>query len=280
MRFDRCLPVAVWLSLILSSSYATAQPQLSVVRRGATSDGNLKWDINVVPDTTLFSPTAQGSGSALAVELDFRVPDGGRILSVASDTSLWPYNNPGNNPALGSVTSGIWIQPDGGQAFVALGSNVFTDGSPRLLATLTTAGTDPTQLNWGGKAVLANTPQSYVTGRISQAGQNFNNYTGSLITQLGDLNDDRDVDSGDLLAFLENWTGSLSSPDPSIDYSNGDWDGDSDVDSADLLIFLSAWTGASSATRPSAVVPEPTAQLGIQALFCAALASWASRRGR
>lgn len=280
MRFDRRLLVVILLTIVLGSPYAAAQPQLSVIRRGATSDGNLKWDINVVPDTTLFSPTAQGSGSALAVELDFRVPDGGKILSINADTNLWPYENPGNNPVAGSITTGVWINASGSEAFVALGSVVRTDGSPVHLLSLTTAGTDPTQLNWGGKTALANTPRAYVTGRISQTGQNFNNYAGSLVTHLGDLNEDRDVDSGDLLAFLENWTGSLSSPDPSINYSSGDWDGDADVDSGDLLIFLSAWTGAAPATGPSVALPEPTTLLSLQACFTAALALWASRRRR
>jgi glucose/arabinose dehydrogenase len=73
----------------------------------------------------------------------------------------------------------------------------------------------------------------------------------------GDSDGDADVDSADLLAFLENWTGRL---DPGIGmkaFEDGDLDGDADVDSADLLTFLASWTGslASRTAQPQPLTP-------------------------
>jgi hypothetical protein len=79
----------------------------------------------------------------------------------------------------------------------------------------------------------------------------------------GDLDKDRDVDSGDLLSFLGNWTG--EAPGSGSTFDQGDCDSDGDVDTGDLLNFLSNWTGSLSssqtlpatASQQSAAVPEP-----------------------
>ncbi|MFO0911799.1 MAG: pentapeptide repeat-containing protein [Pirellulales bacterium] len=85
-------------------------------------------------------------------------------------------------------------------------------------------------------------------------------YTTGEVTLLGissDLNGDKDVDSEDLLAILENWTDS-DYPLADKTWQQGDSDRDGDVDSADMLVFLSQWTGAAAAEAQSMVsVPEP-----------------------
>jgi hypothetical protein len=83
----------------------------------------------------------------------------------------------------------------------------------------------------------------------------------------GDLDSDRDVDSADLLNFLENWTGSLEPSAGSATLAMGDCDGDKDVDSADMLQVLESWTGAEpNALAGLAVVPEPGSATGLWAL--------------
>jgi hypothetical protein len=77
-----------------------------------------------------------------------------------------------------------------------------------------------------------------------------------------DVEQDGDVDSGDLAAFLEAWTGALEPCWGCTDPKFGDGERDGDVDSADLLEFLRQWTGAMGAESAAAVdapasVPEP-----------------------
>ncbi|MFO0912375.1 MAG: lamin tail domain-containing protein [Pirellulales bacterium] len=59
----------------------------------------------------------------------------------------------------------------------------------------------------------------------------------------GDINDDVDVDSDDLLNFLAGWTGVQAPGEGTAGWRDGDWDGDMDVDSKDLLELLANWTG-------------------------------------
>ncbi|MFO0912585.1 MAG: serine hydrolase domain-containing protein [Pirellulales bacterium] len=81
-------------------------------------------------------------------------------------------------------------------------------------------------------------------------------YTGIETTQIlpqtpsvpGDLDGDGDVDSADILEFLENWTGALEPGIGDHDASTGDLDGDGDVDSNDILELLENWTGSQSAS--------------------------------
>lgn len=63
---------------------------------------------------------------------------------------------------------------------------------------------------------------------------------------LGDLDGDLDVDAGDMLTFLANWTSSLVPGTGDKNRSTGDLDGDADVDAGDLLELLAAWTGSVS----------------------------------
>ncbi|MFO0912666.1 MAG: pentapeptide repeat-containing protein [Pirellulales bacterium] len=93
-----------------------------------------------------------------------------------------------------------------------------------------------------------------------------------------DLDTDGDVDSGDLLGFLSNWTG-FKDPTSSTRWEPGDSDFDSDVDSADLLQLLSQWTGASASqstlssgaltSRQLTTVPESLncSMMGISFVF-------------
>lgn len=82
---------------------------------------------------------------------------------------------------------------------------------------------------------------------------------------LGDYDTDRDVDSADLVRFLEAWTGALEQGDPAVAFPNGDLTSDLDVDSEDLVVFLSSWTGTLNAGRQSLAaaqtVPEPGSSL-------------------
>src|SRR5262249_23322616 len=62
----------------------------------------------------------------------------------------------------------------------------------------------------------------------------------------GDMDKDHDVDSEDLFAFIDNWTGEGGA---GRNFDTGDCNGDNDVDADDLLAFLGNWTGASGAGR-------------------------------
>lgn len=73
------------------------------------------------------------------------------------------------------------------------------------------------------------------------------------VTVYSDTDLDGDVDSSDLLAFLQDWTGQR---EPARTWtSRSDVNRDGDVDSDDLLNFLENWSGATAATR---AVPEPS----------------------
>jgi hypothetical protein len=80
-----------------------------------------------------------------------------------------------------------------------------------------------------------------------------------VVLACGDLDQDQDVDSADLLPFLENWTGSLNPNEGSSTFAMGDCDADRDVDTADLLQFVGNWTGSSGVSR---AVPEPSCGMG------------------
>jgi hypothetical protein len=229
---------------------------LSVVRRGITPEGNLQWRVDVVPDATLFRQTSQGFGGAIAIEIGFHSPYGGKIIAITPDVAHWPLETPGLNPFTGQTDRGAWMD-EGGRAFLSLGSTYLLDDRPVAVATFITEGGEPSQLAWGGYTLLPDTPFEFAGGRISQQGMNFDGISGLLEMRLGDLDADADVDSSDLLSLLSGWTGAQAEPDPTITFASGDMDGDFDVDSSDLLVFLSGWTGASAGRPAAAVVPEP-----------------------
>ncbi|MFO0912958.1 MAG: PEP-CTERM sorting domain-containing protein [Pirellulales bacterium] len=105
--------------------------------------------------------------------------------------------------------------------------------------------------------------------------------TENLVAQpglCGDLDRDQDVDSADLLSFLEQWTGALEPGQGTSTFEQGDCDRDGDVDAADTLTFLANWTGA-PAGRTVATVPEPGSSL-LLAGGLASLGFVSIRRGR
>jgi hypothetical protein len=102
----------------------------------------------------------------------------------------------------------------------------------------------------------------------------------------GDADADQDVDSADMLSFLENWTGANPNGQTSATYTGGDCDLDGDVDSADMLGFLAAWTGAgendlpASARSELAAVPEPAGLVGFACIGALTLVRRAGRTAR
>ncbi len=89
------------------------------------------------------------------------------------------------------------------------------------------------------------------------------------VTVYSDTDLDGDVDSSDLLAFLQDWTGQR---EPARTWtSRSDVNRDGDVDSDDLLGFLENWSGAAGATR---AVPEPS---GLVLVFMGFAACYRSR---
>lgn len=276
---SRLFLAAVTLGVLLGGSRTLlSAPGLSVTRRGVTPDGNLQWQVEVWPDAALLSATPEGNGGALAVEIGFQSTAGGRIIDLALNTELWPYTNPGFNPFTSGVTTGVWIDPVHGQAFVSIGSGLFRSGQPVELGTIVTADSAPSSLSWGGHDLLAGTKFHYVGGRIAQAGTNFNAVAGSLSQRLGDLDNDTDVDSDDLLQMLTGWTGFLNAPDPTVRFEQGDLDGDFDVDSGDLVLFISGWTGALAGREASQLVPEPVLPFWTLALAGGSLLARGRRR--
>ncbi|MFO0911572.1 MAG: autotransporter-associated beta strand repeat-containing protein [Pirellulales bacterium] len=95
--------------------------------------------------------------------------------------------------------------------------------------------------------------------------------------ELGDFNRDNDVDSDDLLALLEGWTGSLEPGIGKQTFYQGDLDWDRDVDSNDILQFLGNWTGSQAAST-AVVVPEPTSGALLAWLTLLACLSLRNRR--
>jgi hypothetical protein len=73
----------------------------------------------------------------------------------------------------------------------------------------------------------------------------------------GDLDQDLDVDTLDLLTFLANFTGSLEPGTGGRSFLEGDLDGDADIDTGDLLALIAAWTGSQNAEQQRRALAGP-----------------------
>lgn len=120
------------------------------------------------------------------------------------------------------------------------------------------------------------------TTTIGAIGGNRKNITGLAFGSdpfplAGDLDLDVDVDSADMLWFLNYWTGADYTGVPKR-FQQGNVDGDSDVDTSDLLIVMSNWTGALSPVLP---IPEPSCAITcLFGLLCFATSLREKRRMR
>jgi hypothetical protein len=131
--------------------------------------------------------------------------------------------------------------------------------------------------DWNGADVQG---QFAVEGQPGTAWDISKLYSTGEVTLLGissDLDADKDVDSGDLLLILAQWTGDgYAAADKT--WRDGDSDRDGDIDSADMMVLLSQWTGASAAQVGLAAVPEPTGGYVLRVVLCALLLAHFSGR--
>ena len=246
-----------------AASLSFGQPVLTVIDNGLNASSNREWLVQVAPDASLFT----GGQGSLATELAFEVTTG--TLVSATSSSLFPFNNPGNDPFTGGFTFGVDANIADGTVFSALGSNLFTSGAPVSVLTIETAGAGATTLTWGGQTLLAGTPNQFVGSRIAQDGTNFDGFMGSISSAAGlicDADADGDCDQADINllydAFgtngpldldgsnvidagdIEPWLAAASDvanpakANASDIYTIGDADLDGDVDSTDLGLLL------------------------------------------
>lgn len=255
---------------------AAAAPSLHVTHVAINSAGNLDWTVGVAPDPALFSDSQQGFGGSLAVALAFEV-SGTDLVGAAANAAQWPFETPGNNPFVSTVTFGVVTDLTADTVFVSLGSDFFTTGDSVDVLTIETIRGTETTLSWGGQIVLPGARGEYTGSRITQAGMNFDGYQGSEIVALGDMNCDGDVDFDDTAAFV---LGLSDSAAYEAIYAvaaelKGDTDFQNDLDFDDIPGFLNLLPGGGlrSATEPlrtaaqadagfgnaAALVPEPSA---------------------
>lgn len=270
------------LSLVFAlGNLAFGDPSIAVTNIGTNSEGHLQWRVVVAPDVSLFT---QGQGS-LAAEIGFEIA-GSTFLDVSVDDAVWAFPMPGFNPFTDSITTGLSLAEEA--VFVSLGSELV--GDEVELLTITTAGSAATTLSWGGHAIQPGQPNSFVGGRLAQAGIKFDGIGGSLTAgsgALGDCNADGVADFGDLncvcglatigslldvlgllrgdldgsggVQFADFLTLSRNFGVSGVGYTSGDIDCSGAVDFADFLA-LSANFGRSS-DRSSTAVPEPASSL-------------------
>ena len=170
---------AIWAGNFMpgfSPSEPVGGPVLSITNLGPNINGNLEWAVLVDPQDTLFANTIdnpdRGFGGSIAVEIGFEVM-GTSLVSASKNAANFPFDNPGNNPFIGVISSGLMIQ--GNQVFAALGSDFFgtlnfggTNGLPKELLVFETLGTLNTTIHWSG----AYGPLGD-QGRLAQAGLNY-----------------------------------------------------------------------------------------------------------
>lgn len=132
--------------------------------------GNRQWAVTITPDASLFSNNPpNGTGGSVAAEFGFMVGPGS-LINVVKDSTNFPQNNPGT--AIPGYPTGSGVQIAGNKAIANLGSDFFTTATPKLMVTITTLGSGFTTIDWLG---------AYSgKGRIAQAGQNFDLYSGSI----------------------------------------------------------------------------------------------------
>lgn len=171
--FQRTLAVAI--ACVTLVGVASAQPTMTVTPQGLNASNDREWLVEIAPDATLFSSP---SGGSLATELAFEVVVGD-ILSATKFAADWPFDNPGNNPFTNQTDFGVQVDTAADTVFAALGSNVFTSGSPVDTLLLVTSGSGPTTINWGGHMLLVGSQFEYTGSRIAQDGVNYDSYIGS-----------------------------------------------------------------------------------------------------
>jgi hypothetical protein len=275
---------------------AAAAPSLHVTHVAINSGGNLDWTVGVAPDPALFSNSQQGFGGSLAVELAFEV-SGTDLVGAAANAAQWPFEVPGNNPFVSTVTFGVITDLTADTVFVSLGSDFFTTGDSVDVLTIETMRGTETTLSWGGQIVLPGARGEYIGSRIAQAGKNFDGYQGSQIVALGDMDCDGDVDFDDTAGFVLGLSDSdayeaIYGVAPEL---KGDTDFQNDLDFDDIPGFLNLLPGGGlrSATEPlrtaaqadagfgngAALVPEPSAMvLALVGAVC--LLKWRSAVAR
>ena len=168
--------LALWTALMIPS-VVFAQPMLSVTDNGVNANSNREWLISIAPDPALFTSTANGTGSSMATELAFEVT-GSTFLSASTNSSDWPFDNPGNDPFTSGVSFGTIVNST--TVFAALGSEFLTVPQAYETLVIETQGTGETTVSWGGHTLLPGTSNTYVGSRIAQSGTNFDEYQGSL----------------------------------------------------------------------------------------------------
>jgi hypothetical protein len=145
---------------------AHAAPIFSVTP-GGLSGGNRQWNVTISPDASLFGGSPPGG--SIAVEMAFSISPGS-LLSIVKNATNFPSDIPGT--AIAGYPTGPGVQMSGNKAVAFLGSDFFTTATPKQFVTIATAGSGLTTLNWLG---------AYSgKGRIAQAGQNFDLYSGSV----------------------------------------------------------------------------------------------------
>jgi hypothetical protein len=152
-----------------------ASSLVTVTDLGLNDSSNREWLVEVAPDPALFV----GDQGSAAIELAFEV-SGSDLVGATVNATDWPYENPGNNPFTGGMTTGLQLDLAGDTVFASLGSDLFTTGDAVEAMTIETLGAGSTTLSWGGHTLLPGTAFEYIGSRISQAGENYDEYQGSL----------------------------------------------------------------------------------------------------
>lgn len=187
-----CLLIGL-LMIPMMSTDVLADPTLTVSDLGLNVSSNREWSVEVAPEFELFTPTVEGMGGSLQVELAFEVT-GSSLVGATKNGEVWPLDSIGNNPFTGGHTFAIQTDSVEGTVYASLGSGILTSGSSVEVFTIETLGAETTTLKWGGHTLLPGSPFQYVGSRISQAGINFDGFQGSLSSGAGGVTGDFNAD--------------------------------------------------------------------------------------